>query len=84
MLCLGWYFPIRDSYLNHQIEDSTRATMLSIDSAINKIASALCCFVLGFTIERQFVQIIWSYGGIFLSIAAFSILMSKKFVKYKY
>jgi len=67
---LGWYFPVRDSYLNRNIPDSIRATALSVDSMVNKLASAAGCLILGLMVNRASISGLWNYGAVFLVFAA--------------
>lgn len=53
---LGWYFPVRDSYLNMNIPDSIRPTALSVDSMVNKFASAAGCLILEMMVERTSIS----------------------------
>lgn len=67
---LGWYFPVRDSFLNQNIPDSVRATVLSVDSMVNKLASAVGCLVLWMVVDRASVTGFWNYGAGFLGLSA--------------
>lgn len=69
---LGWYFPIRDSFLNHQISEQSRATLLSADSMVNSVASGVACIVLSMVISHTNIQSFWGFGCLALSFSAIS------------
>lgn len=65
---MGWYFPIRDLYLNSLINNDIRATMLSVDSFVNKLFSAIVCFIIGFSNSKIPLNNYWLIGSISLLI----------------
>lgn len=73
---LGWFFPIRDAHLNRNLEDHSRATVLSVNSMIENLFSALGCLVLSLKLNEAPLKSFWGYGGVFLLLTAFSIFMS--------
>ena len=80
---LGWFFPIKDAHLNRNLADHSRATVLSINSMIENLFSALGCLVLSLKLTESPLKSFWSYGGAFLLLTAFSIFMSGRTKKLK-
>lgn len=64
--------------LNEQLEDSTRATMHSFDSFINKIVTSFMCFYLAIQFGLLHVKPLWSIGSFFLFFAAIFLFLSEK------
>ncbi len=73
---LGWYFPMRSSYVNGLLSDNGRATVLSFDSMMEKVASACSCLVLGLAINRETVQKWWFAAGMMLLTSSIAYILS--------
>jgi len=74
VVAIGWYFPIRDSFFNQHLSETSRATLLSIDSMINKVGSGLACLGLSFAASRANLQPEWFFAGGFLLFNALCLL----------
>ncbi len=77
IFAIGWYFPIRDIYINSLLEDETRATMLSFDSFVNKLFSAVVCFGIGFANSNMSLNKYWLIG-------ACSLILTGMFLHFSY
>jgi MFS family permease len=73
---LGWFFPIKDSHLNKHLSDTSRATVLSMNSMAENLFSAFGCFVLSTKLSNSALNQFWSYGGIFLLLTALAVYLS--------
>lgn len=79
VFALGWYIPIRSSFLNSLLPDNRRATLLSFDSMVTGIMSATCCAMLGVFAFRDQIQKWWLFGGACLLVSAFVFALAPGF-----
>ncbi|MFA5131207.1 MAG: MFS transporter [Patescibacteria group bacterium] len=65
-LTRGAFKPLKQNFFNDQLLSETRATVLSLDSMINKVGSLIGLLVSGFLANSYSINIAWLASGIFL------------------
>lgn len=77
-LSRGAFKPLKQSFFNDQLLSETRATVLSLDSMINKIGSLIGLLVSGFLANTYSINIAWLISGLFLLIVSLFFFIAKK------
>jgi MFS family permease len=77
-LSRGAFKPLKQTFFNDQLLSETRATVLSLDSMINKIGSLIGLLISGFLAEVYSIKVAWLVSGIFLFIVCALFLIPKK------
>lgn len=73
---MGWFFPLKDAYINGLVGERRRATILSIESMVFQLASAVCCLLLALSAVYRF-PILWVLGAFSLMLATSSLRQSQ-------
>ena len=68
-LSRGTFKPLKQTFFNDQLISETRATVLSLDSMVNKIGSLIGLLISGFLANTYSIKIAWLASGIFLLLA---------------
>jgi len=66
----GAFKPLKQSFFNDQLLSETRATVLSLDSMINKVGSLIGLLVSGFLANTYSINLAWLVSGVFLLIVS--------------
>lgn len=76
----GMFSPIKQNYINNQIESDKRATLLSLESMFTKLGCFIGLIISGFTASAFGINNTWLGSGIFLflGIIIFFIILKKK------
>lgn len=74
----GAFKPLKQSYFNDQLVSETRATVLSLDSMINKIGSFVGLLISGFLANTYSINTAWLASGIFLLLASLFFFLPKR------
>ncbi len=69
-LSRGAFKPLKQSFFNDQLLAETRATVLSLDSMINKVGSLIGLLVSGFIANTYSINTAWLLSGLFLLVAS--------------
>ena len=77
---LGWFFPLRDEYINSIIPEKLRATLLSFDSTAFNLSAALVLFAVAGFANGAGIFDLWILAGISLLFSGSILLLSKKAV----
>ena len=72
---LGWFFPMRDEYINSIIPEHKRATLLSIDSMLLNLGSAAMLIVLSVQ-KVENTSLLWRTGAVALAMSGVLLMMS--------
>jgi hypothetical protein len=74
---LGWFFPLREQYLNSLIPEPSRATLISVDSMVMNLASASTLVMLHSNVTNQVSQL-WIFAGSAALFSSMLLIASKK------
>ncbi|MEI6528961.1 MAG: MFS transporter [Candidatus Falkowbacteria bacterium] len=74
----GAFKPLKQSYFNDQLLSETRATVLSLDSMINKIGSLFGLLISGYLANTFSIHLAWLASGIFLLTASLIFILPKR------
>jgi MFS family permease len=77
-LTRGMFKPIKQSFFNDHLLSETRASVLSLDSMINKIGSLIGLLISGWLAQSYSIKVAWLVSGIFLLVALLLFLIPKK------
>lgn len=80
-LSRGAFKPLKQSFFNDHLLSETRATVLSLDSMINKIGSLVGLLVSGFIAETYSINTAWLLSGLFLLAAALFFFWPRRSLK---
>jgi MFS family permease len=70
IFAMGWYFPIRFALINNKIDESSRATILSIDSLLTNLGASITGLILYYKATSANFHNFWFLGSIFLGISS--------------
>lgn len=70
VFCLGWYFPLRDEFINSIVSEKLRATLLSFDSMLMNLGSALALVFVSFRLNESNISSFWLVGAAALIVSA--------------
>lgn len=76
----GAFKPLKQSYFNDQLLSETRATLISLDSMINKIGSVIGLLISGYLANTYSINTAWLVSGIFLLLASLFFFLPKRSV----
>jgi MFS family permease len=74
VFALGWHFPLRDAFINSLVPEKLRATLLSLDSMVMNLGSAVVLLALSGTPFD--LRGLWQTGGLMLVLSAVALRMS--------
>ncbi len=74
---LGWFFPLRDHYINSIVNSKNRATLLSFDSMAMNALAALSLLIVSGYIDLNQVRQLWLVGGCSLLVSAYYLFRSE-------
>jgi len=66
----GAFGPLKKSFFNNHLVSETRATVISLDSMINKVGCLIGLLLSGFLANNYSIKVAWLASGIFLLAAA--------------
>ncbi len=75
VFCLGWFFPLREQYFNSIVPERLRATLISFDSLVMNLASAVTLVGLYGSIQGS-VRSLWVVAGLALIFSAITLLVA--------
>ncbi len=79
-LSRGAFKPLKQSFFNDHLLSETRATVLSLDSMINKVGSLVGLLMSGFLANAFSIKTAWLVSGLFLLLAALFFFLPKRTV----
>ncbi len=77
-LTRGAFKPLKQNFFNDQLLSETRATVLSLDSMINKVGSLIGLLISGFLANSYSINIAWLASGLFLLGASLLFFLPKR------
>jgi MFS family permease len=77
-LSRGAFKPLKQSFFNNHLLTETRATVLSLDSMINKVGSFIGLLASGFIANAYSIKIAWLVSGLFLLACALFFFLPRK------
>lgn len=77
-LSRGAFKPLKQSFFNDQLLSETRATVLSLDSMINKIGSLIGLLISGFLANTYSINFAWLVSGLFLLAVSILFFLPRK------
>lgn len=63
IFAMGWYFPIRDAFINSLVPANMRATLLSFDSMLMNLGSAIALVAVAKHVHGDSVASLWWIGA---------------------
>ena len=69
VFAIGWFFPLKDALLNSLASERNRATVISLDSMLFQLGSAVTCLMLWATLGESTFQTYWVIASLLLSIS---------------